>query len=125
VLEIILAFKAFFANVGVWFPIVREYISLLHCQLIGGSHAWLTKKWAVRRTPYAPAVHRRKEFDEIARYSKFHITFNSNRSVFEKFYPARSKTYSCGLRINPEFIGCLERIVLTILFSRLSVGDHR
>ena len=99
-IEIILAFKAF----ATWkaFPIVREYIPCSTASSLCEARLAFEEMGSKAHT-YAP-VYAESEFDEIASYSS-HITFNSV-SHYKKYVTAEvieKKSFSPGLRINPEF----------------------
>lgn len=99
-IEIILAFKAF----ATWkaFPIVREYIPYSTASSLCEARLAFEEMGSKAHT-YAP-VYREDEFAEIASYSS-HITFNSV-SHYKKYVTAEvieKKSFSPGLRINPEF----------------------
>lgn len=94
--EIILAFKAF----ALWkaFPIIKEYIKYSTASSLNEA-LLAVEEMGTKAHTFAP-VYDDLEFEYIAACSS-HITFNSI-AQYEKFR-SRTKSISCGLRVNPEF----------------------
>jgi carboxynorspermidine decarboxylase len=112
--EIILAFKAF----AMWkvFPIIREYIPFSTASSLSEARLAYEEMGSKAHT-YAP-VYKPEEFDAIAACSS-HITFNSVAQYNQYANHCKSKSISCGLRINPEFSS-----VETDLYNPCAVGSR-
>lgn len=112
--EIILAFKAF----AMWkvFPIIREYIPYSTASSLSEARLAYEEMGSKAHT-YAP-VYKPEEFDAIAACSS-HITFNSVAQYNQYAAVCKSKSISCGLRINPEYSS-----VETDLYNPCAVGSR-